>query len=176
MEGLELALALEGRTHRVNVEDEATYRVNAGTFWADITFYPGQNREVKADGLPNAQGAALVQALSVALTEKRLGENVAFLKGEQRTIDTWLDHKAEQERACSEQRRWFTHEQQADALAARAQVDPGTLRARLKKPGVAARLGTGGPGNRALVSCVGSRPPPGLGRTQRSPCGTRVGS
>ncbi|MDC8747295.1 UvrD-helicase domain-containing protein [Xanthomonas campestris] len=141
LEGLELALALEDRTHRVNVEDEASYRVNAGTFWTDITLHPGQSREVKADGLPNAQGAALVQALSVALTEKRLREDVAFLKGEQRTIDTWLDHKAEQERACSEQRRWFTHEQQADVLAARAQVDPGALRARLKKPGVAARLG-----------------------------------
>ncbi|WP_254846035.1 UvrD-helicase domain-containing protein [Xanthomonas axonopodis] len=141
LEGLELALSLEGRTHRVNVEDEASYRVNAGTFWTDITLHPGQSREVKADGLPNARGAALVQALSVALTEKRLREDVAFLKGEQRTIDTWLDHKAEQERACSEQRRWFTHEQQADVLAARAQVDPGALRARLKKPGVAARLG-----------------------------------
>lgn len=141
LEGLELALSLGGRTHRVNVEDEATYRVNVGTFWTDITFHPGQNREVKADGLPNAQGAALVQALSVALTEKRLREDVAFLKGEQRTIDTWLDHKAEQERACLEQRLWFTHEQQADVLAARAKVDPAALRARLKKPGVAARLG-----------------------------------
>ncbi|MGQ9449373.1 UvrD-helicase domain-containing protein, partial [Xanthomonas citri pv. bilvae] len=75
LEGLELALSLEGRTHRVNVEDEASYRVNAGTFWTDITLHPGQSREVKADGLPNARGAALVQALSVALTEKRLRED-----------------------------------------------------------------------------------------------------
>ncbi|CCP10553.1 DNA helicase IV [Stenotrophomonas maltophilia SKK35] len=96
---------------------------------------------MKADGLPNAQGAALVQALNVMLREKRLREDVAFLQGVQRTIDAWLDHKAEQERACSEQRRWFTHEQQEDFLAARPTVDPAALRSRLKKPGVAVRLG-----------------------------------
>ncbi len=141
LNGLELALTLDGRTHRVNVEDEATYRVNAGTFWTDITFHPGQNREVKADGLPNAQGADLVQALNLALTEKRLREDVAFLEGAQRSIDAWLDHKADQERACFEQRRWFTHEQQEDVLAARPTVDPVALRSRLKKPGVAVRLG-----------------------------------
>lgn len=141
LEGLELALALDGRTYRVNVEDEATYRVNAGTFWTDITFHPGQNREVKADGLPNAQGADLVQALNVTLKEKRLREDVAFLKDQQVTIDAWLDHKAEQERSCFEQRRWFTHEQQEDVLAARPTVDPAALRSRLKKPGVAIRLG-----------------------------------
>ncbi|KRG51624.1 hypothetical protein ARC23_07865 [Stenotrophomonas beteli] len=96
---------------------------------------------MKADGLPNAQGAALVQALNVVLREKRLREDVAFLQGVQRTIDAWLDHKAEQERACFEQRRWFTHEQQEDFLAARPTVDPAALRSRLKKPGVAVRLG-----------------------------------
>ncbi|HIE0523709.1 TPA: UvrD-helicase domain-containing protein [Stenotrophomonas maltophilia] len=141
LEGLELALALDGRTYRVNVEDEATYRVNAGTFWTDITFHPGQGREVRADGLPNAQGADLVQALNVTLKEKRLREDVAFLKDQQGTIDAWLDHKAEQERSCFEQRRWFTHEQQEDVLAARPTVDPAVLRSRLKKPGVAVRLG-----------------------------------
>ncbi|WP_024956671.1 UvrD-helicase domain-containing protein [Stenotrophomonas maltophilia] len=141
LEGLELALALDGRTHRVNVEDEATYRVNTGTFWTDITFHPGQGREVRADGLPNVQGAALVQALNVALTEKRLREDVAFLKGQQRSIDVWLDHKADQERGCLEQRRWFTHEQQEDVLAARPKMDAAGLRSRLKKPGVAVRLG-----------------------------------
>ncbi len=141
LEGLELSLALNGRTHRVNVENETTYRVNAGTFWTDITFHPGQNREVKTDGLPNAQGATLVQALSIALTEKRLREDVELLKGEHHKINTWLDYKTEQEQACSERRRWFTHEQQADVLAARPRVDYAALRARLKKPGVAVRLG-----------------------------------
>lgn len=141
LEGLELTLALDGRTHRVNVEDEAAYRVNAGTFWTDITLHPGQHREVTADGLPNAQGAALVQALNLALTEKRLREEVAFVKDQQGTIDAWLDHKAEQERTCFAQRRWFTHEQQEDVLAARPTVDPAVLRSRLKKPGVAIRLG-----------------------------------
>jgi DNA helicase IV len=40
-----------------------------------------------------------------------------------------------------EQHRWFTHEQQEDILAARPTVDPAALRSRLKKPGVAVRLG-----------------------------------
>lgn len=148
LEGLELALVVDDRTHRVYVEDEAAYRINAGTFWTDITFHPGQGREVKADGLPNAQGAALVQALSVTLTEKRLREDLTFLKGAQRTIDAWLDNKAEQERLCSERRRWFTHEQQEDLLAARPAVNPAALRARLKKQGVAFRLG---PAAQAIV-------------------------
>ncbi|HEL7629421.1 TPA: hypothetical protein UL921_001207 [Stenotrophomonas maltophilia] len=127
LEGLELTLSLDGRTHRVNVEDEAAYRVNTGTFWTDITFHPGQGREVRADGLPNAQGTALVQALNVALTEKRLREDVVFLKGEQRTIDAWLDHKGDQERACLERRRWFTHEQQEDVLASRPTLDAAAM-------------------------------------------------
>lgn len=55
LEGLELALALDGRAHRVNVEDEATYCINAGTFWTDIMFHPGRHGKVKADGLPNAR-------------------------------------------------------------------------------------------------------------------------
>ena len=142
LEGLELVLALAGRTHRVNIEEEATYRVNAGTFWTDITFHPGLGREVKADGLPNDHGTALAQALNVALAEKRLREDVALLKDEQRTIDAWLDHKAEQERTCLVQRRWFTHEQQDDVLAARPAVDAASLRSRLEKPGVAVRLGS----------------------------------
>lgn len=139
--GSELCLTLEDHTHRVNVEDECTYRVIAGTFWTDITLHPGQGREVKADGLPNAQGAALIQVLNLAVTEKRVREDVAFLKGEQRTIDAWLDHKAGQERSCLAQRRWFTHEQQVDVLAARPTVRPAALRSLLKKPGVAVRLG-----------------------------------
>ncbi|NIJ72276.1 DNA helicase-4 [Xanthomonas sp. F4] len=141
LEGLELALTLSGRVHRVNVEEETTYRVQAGSLWTDITFHPGQGQEVKADGLPNAQGEALSQALNVALTEKRLRDDVAFLQGEQRTIDHWLDLKAEQERSCTEQRRWFTHEQQEAVLAARPTVQPAAVRSRMKKPGVAVRLG-----------------------------------
>jgi DNA helicase-4 len=141
LEGLEIALKRGGSSLRVNVEDESTYRVHVGTFWTDITLHLGKGREVKVDGLPNAQGAALVQALNGAVTEKRLREDVAFLQGEQRTIDAWLDHKAEQEQACAEQRRWFTYEQQETVLATCPAVYPATLRSRLKKPGVAMRLG-----------------------------------
>ena len=84
----------------------------------------------------------MIQALNFALKEKRLREEVAFLKDQQGKIDAWLDHKAEQERSCFEQRRWFTHEQQDDVLAARPTVDPDALRSRLKNPGVPIRLGS----------------------------------
>lgn len=141
LEGLELCLMLEGRSHRVNVEDETTYRVRAGTFWTDITFHPGQAGEVKVDGLPNAQGTALLQALDAVLKEKHLREDVAFLQSEQRKIDHWRMLKASQLRACAEERRWFTHEQQEDLLTARPIVDRVVIASRLKKRGVAERLG-----------------------------------
>lgn len=140
LEDLQLSLTVDGHTHRVNIEDEATYHVHAGTFWTDITLQPGQDKKVKADGLPNAQGSTLVHALSVALAEKRLQEDVIFLKNAQHTIDAWLAHKAEQEQSCAKQRRWFTHEQQEALLAARPTAHPAALRTRLKKPGVATRL------------------------------------
>ncbi|WP_437420384.1 UvrD-helicase domain-containing protein [Stutzerimonas chloritidismutans] len=141
LKDLELALTLGRHTHSVNVEDEASYRVHAGTFWTDITLHPGQSRELKVDGLPNTQGAAVVQALNAALREKRLREDVTFLKGAQRTIEAWLAHKAEQEQACAEQRRWFTREQQDAVLAAQPTVDLAAVRSCLKKPGVTVRLG-----------------------------------
>jgi DNA helicase-4 len=138
---VELALMLRGRVHKVSAEDKSSYRVHAGTFWTDITLYPGQGQEVKADGLPNAQGAALVQALGVVLTEKRLRGDVAFLQGELGAINAWLTHIAKQEQACAKQHRWFTHEQQEALLAVRPTIDPAAVRSRLKKPGVADRLG-----------------------------------
>lgn len=141
LEGLELALTLEGRTHRVNVEDEATYRVHTGTFWTDITFHTGRGQEVKADGLPNAQGAALTHALNLALADKRLREDVAFLESERHPLERWLALMASEEERCAQQRRWFTHEEQAAVIAARPTVDAQGMRARLKKPGVQMRLG-----------------------------------
>ena len=59
LDGLELSLKMDGCTHRVNVEEKSAYRIHSGIFWTDITFYPGQGRETKADGLPNAEGSAL---------------------------------------------------------------------------------------------------------------------
>lgn len=141
LESVELALMLRGRVHKVSAEDKSSYRIHAGTFWTDITLYPGQGQEVKADGLPNAQGAALVQALGVVLTEKRLRGDVAFLQGELGAINAWLTRKAKQEQACAKQHRWFTHEQQEALLAVRPTIDPAAVRSRLKKPGVADRLG-----------------------------------
>lgn len=141
LEGVELALTLEGRTHRVNVEDEASYRVHTGTFWTDITFRTGRGQEVKADGLPNAQGAALAHALNLALADKRLREDVAFLESERQPLERWLALMASEEERCAQQRRWFTHEEQAAVIAARPTVDAQGMRARLKKPGVQMRLG-----------------------------------
>ncbi len=153
LEYLVLTLTLGGRVHQVNIADEATYRVHAGMFWTDITFHPGQGREVKVDGLPNVQGAVLVQSLNLALTEKRLNEEVALLQSELRKIDMWLEMKAKQERVCLEQRRWFTYEQQQTLLVARPTVDIAAIRSRLKKPDVALRLGpTGQAIERSLAS------------------------
>ncbi|MEL1264423.1 hypothetical protein [Pseudoxanthomonas putridarboris] len=141
LKGLELALTLEGRTHRVNVEDEATYRVHTGTFWTDITFHTGRGEEVKADGLPNSQGAALAHAVNLALADKRLREDMAFLESERQPLERWLALMASEEERCAQQRRWFTHEEQAAVIAARPTVDAQGMRARLKKPGVQMRLG-----------------------------------
>jgi len=35
MQGLELSLTLNGETHRVNVEEESSYQVNAGLLWTN---------------------------------------------------------------------------------------------------------------------------------------------
>lgn len=141
LEGMELVLTLDGRTHRANVEETATYRVQAGTFWTDITLKQFEGREVKADGLPNTQGAALSHAVEVALADKHLRDDIAFLESERRPIERWLTLMASEEERCAQQRRWFTHEEQAAVIAARPIIDVQGMRARLKKPGVQMRLG-----------------------------------
>lgn len=141
LEGLELVLTAEGLTHRVHAEEETAYRIQQGMLWTDITLYPGQRAEVKADGLPNTQGATLAHALDLVLAEKRLREDVEFLLGDLQTINQWLEYKTCQEQNSTQERRWFTHEQQAAVMAARPSVDAMAIRARLKKPGVAVRLG-----------------------------------
>ncbi|MBB3277342.1 DNA helicase-4 [Pseudoxanthomonas sp. OG2] len=138
---MELVLTLDGRTYRVNVEDAATYRIQAGTFWTDISLRQLEGPEVKADGLPNTQGAALSHALEVALADKRLRDDVAFLESERRPIERWLALMAIEEERCAQLRRWFTHEEQAAVIAARPTIDAQGVRARLKKPGVQMRLG-----------------------------------
>ncbi|RDZ27459.1 UvrD-helicase domain-containing protein [Lysobacter silvisoli] len=156
LDGLELALTLDGSTHRVNVEDEASYRVHAGTFWTDITLHLGQAREVKADGLPNAQGATLAHAVNVALADKRLREDVAFLESEHQAIERWLALMASEEQRCAQQRRWFTHEQQTAVISARPGLDAQGMRDRLKKPGVQVRLGSSAKGiERSLAAWEG---------------------
>lgn len=141
LDGLELVLTAEGRTHRVHAEEETAYRIQPGMLWTDITLYPGQRAEVKADGLPNTQSATLTHTLNLLLAEKRLREDVEFLLGNLRTINKWLEHKTSQEQNCTQERRWFTHEQQIAVIAARPPLDAKAIRARLMKPGVADRLG-----------------------------------
>lgn len=51
LDGLELVLTAEDRTHRVHAEEETAYRIQLGMLWTDITLYSGQGAEVKADGL-----------------------------------------------------------------------------------------------------------------------------
>ena len=141
LDRLELSLTVEGRTHRVSVEEESAYRIKTGAFWADITFYPRHGQEVKADGLPNVQGAALIQAVKSALVDKRIREDVALIQNAHQTIDQWLEFKASQEQTCNKERRWFTHEMQAAVLASRPSIDANAIRSRLKNPAVAVRLG-----------------------------------
>ncbi len=141
LDGLELSLKMDGCTHRVNVEEKSAYRIHSGIFWTDITFYPGQGRETKADGLPNAEGSALTQALNVALTEKRIREDVDFLQGAHRTLNQWLDQKTSQEQTAIRKRLWFTYETQAALVAARPSIDADAIRTRLNDHAVAARLG-----------------------------------
>ncbi|MEJ8292190.1 UvrD-helicase domain-containing protein [Delftia tsuruhatensis] len=141
LDGLKLTMTQSGRTFLVNVEEEASYRINAGTFWTDVTFHPGQDHEVRADGLPNAQGIELTDALNVALKKKRLRDDAAFLLDEYQKINSWLEYKTSFERNCIQDRRWFTHEQQEEVLAARPTVNIAAIRSRLNKQGVASHLG-----------------------------------
>ncbi|CAN7551974.1 UvrD-helicase domain-containing protein [Caballeronia sp. LjRoot31] len=141
LQGLELLLTVNGRTHRANVEEETSYRVNRGVLWTDIILHPGDARGVKADGLPNDHGATLTQALEAALVDKRMREDVAFLQGAHQTVLHWLGLKAQRERAAETDRRWITHEMQVALEAARPSVDVTAVRTRMRKPGVQAKLG-----------------------------------
>jgi len=141
LQGLELSLTMHGQTHRVNVEEETSYRVNRGVLWTDLTLHPGQSKEVKADGLPNDQGEVLKQALDAALVDKRMREDVASVRGAHQAVLQWLERKTKQEQAAEADRRWFTHEMQAALEATRPSIDVNAVRARMKKPGVKDRLG-----------------------------------
>ena len=137
----ELSLRVEGHSYRVNVEDEVSYQVKRGFFWTDITFNSGDSVQVKVDGLPNIQGIALVRELDHLLLEKCIREDVAFLQSAQRLMSDWLRQKQDRERLCLLERRWFTHEMQAELEEARPEVDVAAIRARLGMPNVRARLG-----------------------------------
>ncbi|MDT4798915.1 ATP-dependent DNA helicase Rep [compost metagenome] len=123
LKGLELSLTVEGRTHRVNVEEETTYRLDRGVLWTAVTVRTDLAGEVRVGGLPNVQGSTLTQALQVAL------------------VLHWLELKTKQEQAAEADRRWFTHEMQAGLEAARPSIDVKAVRARMQKPAVQARLG-----------------------------------
>ncbi|MGW9333495.1 UvrD-helicase domain-containing protein [Bosea sp. NPDC055594] len=141
LDGPELTLTVAGRTHRVNVEEETAYRVQPGMLWTGITIYSEHGRAVEGDGLPNAEGAALTQALNAVLIEKRLREELELLDDQHRMIDRWLEYKTSQEQACSQRHRWFTHELQASVISTRPTMDAEAIRDRLKEPAVAMRLG-----------------------------------
>ena len=152
LEGTELVLTLDGRTHRANVEDTATYQVQAGTFWTDITLHPGQSHEAKADGLPNDQGAAFVHAVKTSIATKRVRDGVAYVKRAHQQIVAWEQITAEQLTAASRARRWFTHDMLADLKAARPALDVGAIRALLTNPHVLALMG---PDASAVESSLG---------------------
>ncbi|WP_235366344.1 UvrD-helicase domain-containing protein [Caballeronia zhejiangensis] len=105
-----------------------------------MTFYPGHRREIKADGLPNAQAASLSEALETALFDKRTREDVAHIQGARQAISQWLDSKAAQEVSAKSDRRWFTSEMQTALIQARPTIDAADVRARMQKPAVKAFL------------------------------------
>ena len=140
LDGLELSLTINSRTHVVNVEEESAYQIRSGLLWTDITLYPGHGRDAKVDGLPNQMGAVLSQALSEVIKEKRIREELIFLEGAQQTINRWLEHKTTQEQMALKQRRWLTHEMQEAVLAARPFIDVKAIRTRLNNPEVADRF------------------------------------
>lgn len=139
--GLALTLTADGRTHRVEVEDEAAYQITRGTFWTDLVVFPGTSGAVWVDGLPNAGGDALVHAVEHALVDKRLRDDVAHVQGEHQLIVGWIQKAARLGNTAKAQHRWVTHEQQAALYAGRPTVDTPGMRERLAKPPVRARLG-----------------------------------
>lgn len=141
LRGPELFLTIEGSRHQVNVELESEYLIQPGNFWTDVTFHPGQGRELKVDGLRNDHAVALIEAIHSALTDKRIRDDAAWLLGQHQTIEQWLEQRDSQVRTCADERRWFTHDLQAAVLATRPSVNASDIRARLKNPGVAASLG-----------------------------------
>lgn len=141
LNGFELALMVGGSVHRVHVEEESTYRVQSGIFWTNITFYPGQKREINVDGLPNVRGEALIQTLNGVLEAKRLREDVGFLQATHETIVQWLAYKAKHEQYCIQGRYWFTYERHLAVMAERPAINVKDIQARLKKPAVATQLG-----------------------------------
>lgn len=141
LRGLELTLTVNGRTHVLNVGDEAAYHLRTGTFWTDFTAFPGTRKEIRVDGLPNKQSAHLAQAIELALVDKRLCEDAAFVTREHQTLLAWLRQARAQEKDAQAAHRWFSHDMQADLEASRPTVDLAGLRQRLAKPGVVTRLG-----------------------------------
>ncbi|KGO98878.1 UvrD-helicase domain-containing protein [Novilysobacter defluvii] len=140
LDGSELTLTVEGRNHRLEVENEAGYQLQPGTFWTDFTAYPATAAAVKVDGLPNRAGNELRQSLEHALADKRLREAAALLNSELEDVRAWLSQVDAQEALAREQHRWFTHEGQQALLATRPQVDLAGMRLRLDQPGVRTRL------------------------------------
>lgn len=132
---------IEGQPHLVNVEEEASYRVNRGFFWTDITLHSGLSHEVKVDGLPNTQGAILAKALESVLVEKKIREDVVFAQNAHQIVSNWLCQKLAQEEAVKVERRWFSHEMQIALEISRPVIDVSAVRARLLTPSVRTKLG-----------------------------------
>lgn len=143
IDGLIMTLIMikDRRTHTINVEDEAAYRLQAGTFWSDFTIYPRTAHEIRVDGLPNDQGAELRRAIDVALTDKRIRDDVAYIRKAHLAAEQWSREQREQLDTAKTNNRWFTHEMQ-EAVGAQEPKELLTgMRQRLKKPEIQAFLG-----------------------------------
>ncbi len=123
LDGHDLLLTINSRTHRVSGEDESTHKIHTGFFWTDITLYPEKGETVKVDGLPNIMGGKLIQILDEIKTQRRIYDDARLLLDTHQLINKWLKLKNKQEHYAEKKHRWFTHEMQTAVLTARPSID-----------------------------------------------------
>lgn len=136
LNGSDLSLTIGSRTHIINGEEEATYKIHLGILWTDITFHPQCTEQIKVDGLPNQMGAELRHALTDLVVAKRNYDEAELLLKANHSIEQWLSFKTSYEQRALRKRRWFTFEMQAAVLAARPSIDINAIQLRLNTPAI----------------------------------------
>jgi DNA helicase-4 len=141
LDGAILTLIKNRQPYTINVEDEASYRLQPGTFWSDFTIFSGSPNEIRVDGLPNERGVELRHAIDGVLTAKRIRQDVAYIRDAHKSGTAWTRKVNEHLEAARKARRWFTHEMKQEADADRPTDLINGIFQRLKNPDVVAILG-----------------------------------